>query len=117
MKIIFGNEIDDLKNKYVLLELDTFRINDNDPVTAYAVVETMNVLEIPQMERYITLHSKLLQNYRKKNWRFCEDAIEHLRNKWSGELTSFYQEIWDRVQQFKENDPGPDWDGIVNRCQ
>lgn len=115
MQIIFGKIPEELKDKYTLLELDTVRINGLEPVTAWAVIETMNITDIPQIEHWRNLHSKLMENYRKKNWKFCEDAIEHLCKRWSGELNTFYTELSARIDKYKQQDPGPEWDGIYEK--
>jgi hypothetical protein len=33
--------------------------------------------------------------------------------KWNGEVDSFYTEIDARVKAYKDQDPGPDWTGII----
>lgn len=116
MQIIFNNQdLSKLQDRYTLLELDTMNIPGHGQLTAFAVIENFNLSEIETLDNYKNLHSKLMENYRKKNWSFCEDAISHLMNRWSGELKTFYSELSDRIAKYKEQDPGPEWSGIYEK--
>ena len=53
--------------------------------------------------------------YRKKDWNFCEQAIENLVGCFGGELDTFYAELQSRINHFKENDPGEDWNSKIKR--
>jgi hypothetical protein len=117
MNIIFGKDkLEDVDERYVVLELDTFLLpNADQPTTAYCVVDSLDLDEIPMVNHFRELHSNLLKNYRSQNWNFCEQALEHLTPKWRGELASFYQELARRIEQFKQEPPGDGWDGIIDR--
>jgi hypothetical protein len=117
MHIIFGEEnANQFLDKHTVLELDSFRMKDSDEIaTAYCVVEKISLTELPMVDRQRTMHGHLIQNFRKKNWTFCEEAITHLLGKWQTEVDSFYLDLLGRIKQYKENDPGPDWDGILEK--
>jgi hypothetical protein len=115
MHIILGEEnIKEIDQKYTMLELDTLRIS-GEPVTAYCLVEELSLDEMFTLDQFRTLHENLIKNYKKRNWKFCEDAVEHLRGKWRGDLDSFYDSMANRVKQYQQQDPGTDWDGIINK--
>ena len=117
MNIIFGDNVaDQARQKYTVLELDTFTVEEkNITATAYAVVEQIPLLEIAGLESFKDLHNNLMQEYRKRNWKYCEDAMEHLRGKWNGELDTFYTELHDRIQTFKAQVLPDDWTGTIAR--
>ena len=119
MNIIFGDTVaKEMGEKYTVLELDQMRIQQAGPVlNAYCVIEKdqLPVDEISQITNHINLHTKLMENYRKKNWSFCEQALEHLHGKWGGTLNSFYDEISGRIAKYKVEDPGPDWNGVYEK--
>ena len=119
MNIIFGDNVADLaRKKYTVLELDTFLFEQKDiTATAYAVIEQVPLLEMANLESFKDLHTNLMQEYRKRNWKYCEDAIEHLRGKWSGDLDTFYTELHDRVQKLKTQSLLDDWTGVVLRSE
>ena len=117
MNIILGREnIEQAQEKYTVLELDTLIINGaSDPVTAYCLIEQVPIDQIAGIDQYRDLHNNLMKNYRLQNWKFCEDAIEHLRGRWGGELDSFYTELDRRVADLKQQNLDPSWDGTVRK--
>jgi len=115
MNIILGREnIEQAQEKYTVLELDTLIINGaEDPVTAYCLIEQVPIDQIAGMDQFRDLHNNLMANYRKRNWKYCEDAIEHLRGKWGGELDSFYTEMGQRISQLRQQVLDDDWTGTI----
>jgi hypothetical protein len=117
MNIIFGTEMaKQAQDRYTVLELDTFNLLPTDEViTAYCLVETIPLEEMPAVESIKDLHTNLMTEYRKRNWKYCEDAIAHLTGKWHGELNSFYTELYQRIQTLKQADLLDDWTGRVDK--
>jgi len=117
MNIIFGDNVAALaREKYTVLELDTFVIEDRDQTaTAYAIVEKIPLLEMTNLPHYQDLHENLMREYRKRNWKYCEDAIGHLRGRWSTELDSFYSELHQRIQHLKTQSLDDSWTGAIPR--
>ena len=117
MNVILGDEnIKNIDSRYVVLELDQIRVSaEADPLTAFCLVEQLPLPEIPQQHHYLELHKNLIKNYRRKNWKFCQDAIEHLIGRWRGELDTFYMDLLSRVNKYQAQDLEPDWDGVINR--
>lgn len=115
MHIIFGEEhLDQFKDRYTVLPLDVFRFpGQEQSIKSYCVIEMIPIDEIMNTKQYVDLHHKLMENYSQKNWKFCEDALEHLVGKWNSEIDSFYHEISNRIKQFKESDPGEDWSPVI----
>jgi hypothetical protein len=107
---------DEVKSKYILLELDTFYFSEiNQNKTAYCLIESTPIQELLSLEKNLELHKNLLKNYKLRNWKYCEDALEHLEGRWNKELDSFYKDIASRVSQFKAVEPESEWDGTINR--
>jgi hypothetical protein len=117
MNIMFEESINDaVKSKYILLELDTFYFVDIDKQkTSYCLIESAPIQELLFFEKNLELHKNLLKNYKLRNWKYCEDAIEHLMGCWNKELDSFYKNIANRISKFKTVDLDPGWNGIINR--
>lgn len=117
MHIIFGKDnISELKAKYTVLTLDTFRLpGETEPVTAYCIIDKVPLEEMVQLDAWQDLHENLLREYQIKNWKYCEDALEHLRGRWQGELDTFYQDLAARISQYKVQDPGEHWQGIIDK--
>lgn len=117
MNIIFGTQLaQDIQDRYTVLELDTFNLLPTDEsITAYCLVGDIPIEEMPAVESLKDLHSNLLAEYRKRNWKYCEDAIAHLTKKWNGELDSFYSELYGRIQELKGQDLPEDWTGRLDK--
>ena len=117
MHIIFGSAAaQQASDKYTVLELDLLRLEPLGPIVdTYCIIETVPLEEIPLLDNYCRLHAKLMDNYRRKDWNFCEQALEHLHGRWGGVMNSFYDEISNRIAKYKQQDPGDDWDGIYEK--
>ena len=117
MKVIFGKQqADEIGNRMTVLELDTFfEPGLSEPIVAYAVLDntTIPLQEIPVLENFVELHNTMMSEYRKRNWNYCEQAIEHLQGRWKGELDSFYQSFSDRLVELKDAKLPKDWTGII----
>jgi hypothetical protein len=116
MNIIFGEALDTIPDNYVVLELDTFVLPpDHKTVTSYCVVEKIALQDFPVLESYKKVHADLIQAYRDQNWEYCEHAIKGLLGRWNGEVDSFYDNLFVRVQELKTNPPSEEWTGYINR--
>lgn len=114
--IIDPAQVEQLKSKYTVLELDTIRLMPEDRlITAYSVVENIPLNELPLVDSKRSLHENLIINYRKKDWNYCSQALEHLVGSWSGELDTFYDDLSNRIAKYIEQDPGETWDGIIEK--
>jgi hypothetical protein len=114
MNIIFGENINTLPDNYTILELDSFRLAGEVAVsTAYCVIENIPLHEFTTLDDYRKIHNDLLVAYQNRNWEYCENAIRHLTGRWGGELDSFYQNLNDRIEQFKKVPPPEGWDGVI----
>lgn len=111
MNIIFGTDLEQLRERFVVLELDTFRTAHSEPRTVYCLVESIPVQDFPILESYIKAHHDLMQAYRDQNWEYCRHAIGGLHGRWNGELDTFYDDLARRVQYYELNPPEQGWDG------
>ena len=113
MNIVLENNLtDEMKDKFMLVELDSFQHEPNgDATKSFAVItkDEINVQEIHNIKQYIDLHNNLMKNYRMKNWKYCEDDIEHLQGKFRGELDSFYAVLSERIGTLKDLTLAEDW--------
>lgn len=114
MKIVLATEHDikPVKDKYLVLELDTFRIKENI-VPSWCIIDAGDIplSEMTQLDHYKTQHENLIKNYKKGNLNFVEQMLEHLKGKFGGTVDSFYTELYSRTKQPK-SDP---WDYIITK--
>jgi len=119
MNIIVGEEnAQQVDSRYIVLELDSIRISkETNPIRTYCLIEEITLDSIFSLEQNRELHKNLIKNYRLKNWKFCLDALEHLKGQWNRELDSFYNILESRILQYQESDPGKDWDGSIDKSR
>ena len=121
MYIIVGEEsAAKVDNKYLVLELDTILYdNKAEPVKSYCVIDNEHVplTDINRIEELITLHQNLIENYRKRNWKYCLDALEHLKGSFRGELDTFYDDLEKRCSVFQQFEPPQDWNGVYDKTK
>jgi len=118
MNIIFGrDQAAALSGRYTVLELDTIRVKSTDTeITAFCVVESIPILDMPRLESMKSLHENLLIEYRKRNWNYCTQAMEHLVGFWGHELDTFYDNLKDRIAEYQTNEPGDDeWNWVIEQ--
>lgn len=117
MNILLETAItDEIRDRYLLLELDSFRLSpDGDPLPAYCLLEPLPLDQTLIMQQYLDLHQNLILNYRRRNWNYVEQAIEHLMGQWNHQMDSFYSDLLKRVKALKMQDLDDTWDGIIQR--
>lgn len=117
MNIIFGaDHAARASNKYIVLELDTVMISPKaEPLTAYGLIDMVPLQDMDKISSLSDLHHKLITEYKKQNWKFCENAIEHLQGAWNNELDSFYTDLHSRIQTNKTAALDHNWTGNLIR--
>lgn len=115
MHIVLGDQITNaLEEKYIMLELDIFQITGRtQDVSAFCLVENVPLKELPEVEQFRDLHAQMIRNYRLGNWKFCEDALEHLVGRWNGEVDSFYHELSTRIADLRNQQDTSGWDPAI----
>lgn len=100
MQIIFSRQIaEELRDRYTILELETFTVQDTILETFCVVSgETMNLADLPHLADHVRMHEEFIAHLKLKNYKFCLDAIEHLMGKFGGELDSFYEIVLERCK-------------------
>lgn len=116
MNIIFDTEnIEAIKNNNVVLELDTFYFTKLDKTTtAYCVIDNIKLTDFDKIEQTQHLHAELIEVYKKKDFKLCQNLLEHLVGAFNGELDSFYSELHKRIQALLDDRP-INWDSVIVR--
>jgi hypothetical protein len=115
MNIIFKENSAEIAKKYVVLDLDTFRMPDGSVHTACCVVENIPITELAETETLKILHAGLIENFAKREWSQCEEAITELTGKWGGDMDSYYADLQNRIELFKTTELPPEWTPIIQR--
>jgi hypothetical protein len=117
MNIIFGSPEPELLEKYTVLELDTFKMPDDQLHTSYCVIEKIPLEEFAAAEALKKVHADLIHYYGLREWNYCLQAIEGLTGKWNGELDTFYSHLAERIKQYQILPPPDSWDGTIIKEQ
>ena len=101
MQVIFSRQIaDELRNRYTVLELETFTVQDQILETFCVVpAEKLIFSGMENLADHIRMHEEFIEQLKQKNYKFCIDAIEHLMGKFGGELDSFYEIVLERCNK------------------
>jgi hypothetical protein len=116
MNIIFDTEdIDAIKNNNVVLELDTFYFARLDKTaTAYCVVDNIKITDFDKIEQNQKLHAELIAAYKQKDFKLCQDLLEHLLGSFNGEADSFYIDLIGRIKTVS-TDSDSEWSPVICR--
>lgn len=101
MNIIFSRQVAEaLKEKYTVLELETFEV-EGKLLETFCVVpqESISLQEMAVLDKKIELHNQFVLHLKKKDYAFCRAAVEHLIGNFGGELDSFYTTVLERENQ------------------
>ena len=104
MQLIFGREaVDELRERYTVLELETFDV-EGKLLEVFCVVpaEKIALTEITQIEHNTKLHNEFVSAIKRNDQKMCNDLYIHLIGKFGGELDSFYEEILKRFNSKEE---------------
>ena len=112
MNIIFDSEVaQKLKEKYTVLELDTvMQPKMTEPLTLYAVVETVNISEISTLPFFKEMHEEMIKAYKGGDWDKATGLAQSLRGQFGGELNEFYDLVIDFCRESAK--VNLQWDGV-----
>jgi len=119
MYIVYENDennLEQLRSKYLVLELDSLEIKPEEFVTAHCVIdnEHIQLQEMTSLNEFRELHEGLIQNYKTQEWDKCYEAIDQLITKFKGEMDSFYEILRDRIKILETSDLSENWTGRVS---
>jgi hypothetical protein len=116
MNIIFDhNQVEQLKGKYTVLELDTFGLPDGTIRAAHCVIQNVTLESLSRIQSLMELHDSLISNFKDRNWLYCEEVIKMLIGSWGGELDTFYINLQNRVKGYIANEPPENWTHIIQK--
>ena len=99
MQVIFGRDTaEQVKERYTVLELETFHAN-GQAVPAFCVVpsDKIPLEDIRQVEDLKDLHQQFIDGFNSQQYEVCTTLYKQLRGRWTGELDSFYDAILNKI--------------------
>jgi adenylate cyclase len=109
VKMIIGPKTYEyVKDDYLCLELDCLAVKGKtEGVNIYTIVPK-NSINIA----YSKTHADFIKYYRQQNWKALENYYQTLENAFGSEMKEYYDMMMERVEEYKKNPPGENWDGI-----
>ncbi|MCX7594395.1 MAG: hypothetical protein N2235_11640 [Fischerella sp.] len=106
MQIIFSKQVaEQLKEKYIVLELETIDAGNGKFIEAHCVVpgDKIPLTQLPMIEKDIELHNHFVNAIKKRDYRLCAEIAPYLMGKFGGELDSFYEIVSSRYQSTQKD--------------
>ena len=99
MNIIWQKPTKEMHERYLILELEPNRI-DNNVMDTWCIVESDKIpmTELTMLEHWKKLHNEFVEANKQGNAKLCYDLAEHLTGKFGGELDTFYEEVCKRYK-------------------
>ena len=96
------------------IELDLVRVvGKTQPVQIFTLLGDEAYAETPEFQSLAKAHGEIMVAYRNQAWEAASSAVETARSRSpGGELGGFYDLMDERIAEFTENPPGPDWDAV-----
>lgn len=112
MNIIFDKKYaEQLKDKYIVLELDSImQPGLKEPVVLHAVIETHDLNTLPMILLDKQNHELLIHAYKGGDWDMAQRIAEKLLGQWGGEMDQFYESVIDFCKESVILQR--EWDGI-----
>jgi adenylate cyclase len=109
VKLIIGPKTYEyVKDSYVCVKLDCLAVKGkHEGVDIYTIVPPSSV-----NPPALTTHECFLDYYRSCQW---DEAISYattLKKAFDGELSDYYDAMIERIEEYKINSPGDNWDGV-----
>lgn len=116
MNVIFGHENAlKVKDRYKLIELDTFKYKGGKVVTVFGAIEDLSMDDLVRVDELLHLHGLMMTVYGARQWPETIKFIEMLRGHWDGEFDSFYDILRERCEGYIANPPGDEWTPVIDQ--
>ncbi|MEQ9455757.1 MAG: adenylate/guanylate cyclase domain-containing protein [Alphaproteobacteria bacterium] len=105
-----AKEVDGL---YPTAELDLIAVKGKtEAVRIFTVPGDKDMLSDPDFSAAIAQHKDMLQAYREQRWDDALRIAEACKGRMNGYLDEFYNIYAARIQEYRDNPPPADWDGV-----
>ena len=102
------------KDKYAILELDFITVKGkSDPEVVYTILGREDVAGDDRFQKLRDLTINMLSCYRSQDWKGALEIVALCRvaDETFG-LNKFFELYLERIHNFQENPPPPDWNGV-----
>ena len=114
--IILGEETATaVENELFSVELDKIAVKGKKDAVRIFTVLGNNEWVFHNTSWYMNQqqHEKFLKLYRQQSWKIAEKFANDLKATWP-EMADYYDIMLSRIEEYKKNSPGEDWDGVYS---
>ena len=98
---------------FPLAELDLIAVKGKtEAVRIFTILGGPEVLQDPDYSNVVAQHAEMLRAYRAQEWDDAARTMNALKGRLSGVLDGFYDIYMARLEEFRDNPPPADWDGV-----
>ena len=99
MKIIFDQlAAKELAEKHLILELDTFFINDQSK-TIYCLIDNIDFDKLHLIDEFRALHQQFVEHYQQQQYQQCQNLISQLKKYGFYDVESYYDVMTQRLEK------------------
>ena len=111
--IIGPDTAESVKDEFATLEIDLITVKGKtEAVAIYALLGGPDRGNLPEFKALKEKHDQFTAAYRAQDWDKAETIMAECAKMADGELDELYEGFTDRINEFRADPPGADWDGV-----
>jgi adenylate cyclase len=112
--VIGSRTAEGAKEKFATMEIDLIQVKGKtQPEAVFAVLGPAEVEQDPRCGELRDLNGQMLAHFRKQDWDGALELINRCRKSVNGfEVAGLYDMYEERIEAYRADPPGPDWDGV-----
>ena len=99
--------------EFATIELDLIQVKGKTvPVRIFALIGNSEVQDSEWFKDMSAVHEELILEYRNQNWKKAKMLVSKAREAAGEKFDGLYDLFDARIEEYKSNPPGLDWDGV-----
>ena len=114
VKTVIGEETNkSAADNYATLQLDLIAVKGKkEAVSIFTLLGNKAMKESEDFKELEKNHNKMLEYYFNQNWDSAISCLENGEKLMKGLMKEYYEMFRPRINDFKKNSPGENWDGV-----
>ena len=111
--IVIGENTRAEAEDFATLELDLITVKGKtQPTRVYALLGDETLKNDPDFQTLNERHQAMIEAYRGQVWQRARELVDECRALSDSRLVTLYDLYEERIEDYAENPPGADWDGV-----
>jgi adenylate cyclase len=112
--VIGSRTADGAKEKFAVMEIDLIMVKGKkQPEAVFTVLGRSEVEADPRCNELRDINAQMLRRFRAQQWDDAKELIARCRKFANGfELSGLYDMYEERIELYRADPPGSDWDGV-----